>query len=64
MLRRVTSEASFKISNFFKYNLEGFPSSLRRCQNNLSSLRGGGCFNFFGGFRGKLPLRRVAKELS
>ena len=42
MLRRVTSEASFKISNFFKYNLEGFPSSLRRCQNNLSSLRGGG----------------------
>ena len=36
-LRRVTSEGSFKISNFFESHLEGSPSSLRRGQNKLNS---------------------------
>ena len=58
MLRRVTSEGSSKIFKFLKR-----PStSLRKRQNKLNSLWGV-IFNFFGGSRGKSPLRRVAKAL-
>ena len=55
VLRRVTSEGSSKNFKFLKM-------ALRKRQNKLNSLRGV-VFNFFGGSRGKSPLRRVAKGL-
>ena len=58
MLRRVTSEGSSKIFKFLKRAFNQLKKASKQAKFSM-----GGCFNFFGGSRGKFPLRRVAKGL-
>ena len=61
MLRRVTSEGPSKIFKFFNPTQKGL--QLAQKASKQAKFCMGVCFNFFVGFRGKFPLRSVAKGL-